>query len=202
MAVPEPFGRLVAQTFRFHVELTRSLAVPTPARRTTREARGFVPAASSGEPRTGTVADLLGDGGFQECTGLELEADIKDHLEGGRNDAIIRRVGRVKLQPIVLKRGMFATDQTSQADGGSRPSAVRPELWLWLQGMVSGVLPIPRYNGLIQVMDATNAVPVATWEFDRGLPSKVSGPALNAKTGEIAIEELQIVHEGLRLVPA
>ena len=38
--------------------------------------------------------------------------------------------------------------------------------------------------------------------FDRGLPSKVTGPALNAKTGEIAIEELHIVHEGLRLVPA
>jgi phage tail-like protein len=40
---------------------------------------------------------------------------------------------------------------------------------------------------------------VARWTFLRALPSKVSGPALNAKTGEIAIEELHLVHEGLRL---
>ena len=40
---------------------------------------------------------------------------------------------------------------------------------------------------------------MARWVFDRGLPSKVTGPSLNAKTGEIAIEELHIVHEGLRL---
>jgi phage tail-like protein len=40
---------------------------------------------------------------------------------------------------------------------------------------------------------------VARWTFLRALPSKVSGPSLNAKTGEIAIEELHLVHEGLRL---
>jgi hypothetical protein len=39
----------------------------------------------------------------------------------------------------------------------------------------------------------------AVWAFDRGLPLKIVGPALNAKTGEIALEELHIVHEGLRL---
>jgi hypothetical protein len=32
------------------------------------------------------------------------------------------------------------------------------------------------------------------------LPQKIRGPELNAKTGEVAIEELHIVHEGLRLV--
>ena len=41
---------------------------------------------------------------------------------------------------------------------------------------------------------------VATWQFERGVPAKVRGPELNAKTGEIAIEELHIAHEGLRLV--
>ena len=36
--------------------------------------------------------------------------------------------------------------------------------------------------------------------FERGLPAKIKGPELNAKTGEIAIEELTIAHEGLRLL--
>jgi tail tube protein gp19 len=35
--------------------------------------------------------------------------------------------------------------------------------------------------------------------FSRGLPSKLRGPQLNAQSGEIAIEELTIAHEGLRL---
>lgn len=188
MAEPEPFQKLVLQTFRFQVALTRSPSVAP------------VSAPAAGPD---TVPALLGDGGFQECAGLELEADIKDHLEGGRNDRIIRRVGRVKLQPIVLKRGMFAPALADPGATGAGKSAVRPELWLWLQNMVSGTFPIPRYNGLVEVMDSDpkNEIPMATWEFVRGLPSKVTGPTLNAKTGEIAVEELHIVHEGLRLLP-
>ena len=55
-----------------------------------------------------------------------------------------------------------------------------------------------RYNGTVQVMGAVNEV-VATWSFDRGLPSKLRGPELSGKAGDIAIEELTIAHEGLRL---
>ena len=40
---------------------------------------------------------------------------------------------------------------------------------------------------------------VAIWTFSRGLPAKIIGPQLNARTGEVAVEELQIAHEGLRL---
>jgi len=56
-----------------------------------------------------------------------------------------------------------------------------------------------RYDGVIEVLDASRSAVVATWVFDRGLPAKVMGPQLNAKTGEIALEELTIAHEGLRL---
>jgi phage tail-like protein len=133
---------------------------------------------------------LLGDGGFAECSGLELEADVREYLEGGRNDGVVRRVGRVKLAPIVLKRGMLG----SGADG-----YVDTALWSWLTGMVGGELPIPRYNGFIQVFDRATQTAVATWTFERALPSKVVGPILNARTGEIAMEELHILHEGLRL---
>jgi phage tail-like protein len=54
---------------------------------------------------------------------------------------------------------------------------------------------------MVQVMAPRQAPPreVARWTFTRGLPSKVTGPSLNAKTGEIALEELHIVHEGLQL---
>jgi hypothetical protein len=173
-------GELV-QTFRFTVTLT---------------------AAKSAVPAT---VPQLGIGAFAECSGLELEADVQEYLEGGRNDGVVRRVGRVKLTPLVLKRGMFipaspAPDdpQAGPGQGGSGTGTADSALWDWLTGMVSGQLPIPRYNGLIQLWSPDGRREVASWTFWRGLPTKVSGPTLNAKTGEVAVEELHIVHEGLR----
>jgi phage tail-like protein len=160
------------RSFRFQVKLHRSPAAE----------------AGSGRPANNPGGTLLGDGGFQECSGLEVEMDVQEYQEGGRNDGTIRRAGRARYAPLVLKRGMFLSD----GDGVNR------ELWQWIQGVVSGVRPIARYDGLVQVMDVGDAV-VASWVFDRGLPAKIRGPELNARTGEIAIEELHIAHEGLRL---
>ncbi len=158
----------LVQTFRFLVRLTLSGSSSTP------------PAPTA----------QLSDGAFAECTGLDLEADVREYLEGGRNDGVVRRVGRVKLVPLVLKRGMFTTGE---------PGYANTALWDWLTGMVSGTLPVPRYDGVVEVYDTRGQTVVARWTFDRGLPSKVTGPNLNAKTGEIAVEELHIVHEGLRM---
>jgi len=59
------------------------------------------------------------------------------------------------------------------------------------------VVPVVRYDGSIRVIDQGRVI--ATWTFVRGLPARLRGPELNAKTGEIAIEELHIAHEGLML---
>ena len=164
------------RTFRFQITLRRSAdAVLGNAART-------VPSASgSGEK--------LGDGGFQECSGLELEMDVQSINEGGRNDGVIQRVGRAKYTPIVLKRGMFY----------GRQGSVNEDLWRWIQGIVSGERPVKRYDGVIEVFSVAEDV-AATWVFERGLPSKVSGPQLNGKNGDVAIEELTIAHQGLKLV--
>src|SRR5271165_1622582 len=153
---------MLATTYRFRVSLTGS--------------------AGSG------ASGSLGSGGFQECSGLEVEMDTSEYPEGGRNDAVVQRAGRAKFTKLVLKRGMFAPA------GGQ----VDPTLWQWLQDIVSGTRPIARYDGTIEVLGEAEAV-VATWTFSRGLPAKLVGPQLNAKTGEVAIEELHIAHEGLRL---
>jgi phage tail-like protein len=52
---------------------------------------------------------------------------------------------------------------------------------------------------MVEVMAPGGSRRVARWTFVRALPSKVTGPSLNARTGEIAIEELRLVHEGLKL---
>lgn len=163
------------RTFRFQVKLLQSPAGTEGSRDDPSTAAGLSGAA-------------LADGAFQECSGLDVELDVQELVEGGRNDGLIRRVGRAKYQPIVLKRGMFYS-------GG----AVNRDLWSWLQDIAAGIRPVRRYDGVVEVMSVGDQV-VARWLFERGLPAKVAGPQLNARTGDIAIEELHIAHEGLRLV--
>ena len=153
-------GASLLRAFRFHVELK--------------------------DVRSGAV---FGDGAFQECSGLEIEQDVQEYLEGGLNDEVIKRVGRAKFSPLVLKRGMLFSQQ-GQVDG---------RLWRWIQDVVGGVRPVMRLGGTVQVMSVGDEV-VARWEFWKGLPARLRGPELNAKTGEIAIEELHIAHQGLRLL--
>src|SRR5256885_14584754 len=128
----------------------------------------------------------LADGAFQEGTGLDIDLDVQEYYEGGCNDAVVRRVGRAKYQNIVLKRGILY----------SASGSVNRELWDWLQGIASGVRPVRRYDGRITVMSVADDV-AATWVFDRGLPAKIQGPQLNAKNGDVAMEELHIAHERL-----
>jgi len=156
------------RAFRFRVTLRRSPDVG-----------GAAPGPAGGEG--------LGDGGFQECSGLEIEHEVQVYAEGGRNDAVVQRVGRARYQNIVLKRGML--------HGGGAANA---ELWNWICSVVRGKKPVPRYDGVVEVLGATDEV-VARWHFERGLPARVRGPELNARTGEIAIEELHIAHERLWL---
>jgi phage tail-like protein len=163
------------RAFRFQVQLLRSPDIEL---------------GSNLMPDTSKSGTRLGDGLFQECSGLELETDVREYLEGGRNDGVIRRVGRVKLSPLVLKRGMFVGD-----DG-----LLNRALWSWMYSIISGDRPVVRYDGIIEVLHPRGSPVQARWTFDRGLPAKVVGPTLNGATGEIAVEELTIHHEGLRMV--
>jgi len=159
---------LFALSFRFRVTLSNS---PPPTAQGTTAASG-----------------ALGNGAFAECSGLDLEMDVGEYVEGGRNNGVLQRAGRAKVARIVLRRGML------YPTGGQ----VNTELWQWLQDVLDGVRPIRRYDGTVSVL-GQDMEPVATWKFTRGLPAKLVGPQLNARTGEVAIEELQIAHEGLRV---
>lgn len=170
-------------SFRFEVTLRRSPAIVMGRQGLAGDAQG--PQASP----SGAAARGF-DAGFQEVSGLEMELDVQETHEGGRNNALIRRAGHLKYPPLVLKRGLFYPREP-----GAR---VQGELWRWMMDVVDGVRPLPRVDGSIRVMSADGDVR-ATWTFERGLPAKLRGPELNAKTGEVAIEELTLAHEGLRL---
>ena len=129
----------------------------------------------------GAVAALTGPStnGFSECSGLETSMTVEEYREGGRNDTVLRFPGRTSWSPIRLRRGVVAN----------------PELWKWYEGFLKG--QGKRRDGVITLLDQLG-MPVRVWRFHRGLPSKWSGPALHATQNAVAIEELEIVHEGIR----
>ena len=123
----------------------------------------------------------LADGAFQECTGLDIDLDVQEYYEGGCNDAVVRRVGRAKYQNIVLKRGL-----TQDA-----------ELWTWHKQVADG--NVHRRNGSVILLDDHGQEQVR-WNFYNSWPCKYVGPTLNAKSNDVAIETLELVHEGFERV--
>jgi phage tail-like protein len=120
-------------------------------------------------------------GGFSECSGLTSDTKIIEYREGNEKQLTTRQLpGLMTYSKITLKRG-YTTDTS---------------LWNWRQSVVNG--QISRSTGSIILLDDARN-PALTWNFREGWPSKLEGPALNGKTSEVAIETLEICHEGLEL---
>src|SRR5438874_3140883 len=117
-------------------------------------------------------------GGFSECSGLEGTLQLYDHPEGGGNDTTLRFPTRMSWSNIRLRRGVTLSD----------------DLWSWHHDFVQG--NGKRRDGIIVLQNELH-MPVKVWQFTRGIPTKWSGPALDAGQSRVAIEELEITHEGL-----
>ena len=117
--------------------------------------------------------------GFSECSGLETSMTVEEYREGGRNDTVLRFPGRITWSPIRLRRGVVAT----------------PDLWRWYEAFLRG--KGKRRDGVITLLDDKGGA-VRVWRFHRGIPSRWTGPALHANQNAVAIEELEITHEGIR----
>jgi phage tail-like protein len=122
-------------------------------------------------------------GGFSECQGLEASMKVEEFSEGGNNGAVLKFPGRVSWGNLSLKRGVAADTR----------------LWDWCYGFVQG--RGKRRDGVIALLNSLH-VPNTIWYFRRGLPLKYSGPQMNAAQSNVAIESIEIAHEGLYQLPA
>lgn len=127
---------------------------------------------------------------FAECDGLEMTMEPKTYQEGGNNLAQIHLVGPVTYSQLTLKRGL-----TRSLD-----------LWQWFDRVLQGEHDL-RVNGLIVMYDSRGVSEdrdddhaVATFYLSRCLPVKIKAPGLNAAEGGVAIEEMQVAYERLRMV--
>src|SRR5947207_1183683 len=134
---------------------------------------------------TSRLASAIADialGGFSECSGLEMSLEVKDYEEGGNNGTVLKFPTRVKWSNITLKKGIGAGTA----------------LWDWHYGFVEG--NGKRRDGLVILMNDLK-LPNAIWYFSRGLPIKYTAPVLNAAQNTVAIESIEIAHEGLYQLP-
>jgi len=124
--------------------------------------------------------DGIAEAAFMECSGLEVETEVLDFEEGGVNDRVHKLPGRTKFTNVSLKKGV--TDSN--------------ELWEWYLKVTQG--KVERKNMSIVLCDAQK-VEVKRWNFERAYPIKWVGPGLKSEENAVAIEALDIVHEGMSL---
>ena len=135
------------------------------------------------EINRGEDRKALVNAAFQECDGLEMTMEVKTIREGGSNDRQIRLNGMVAYGQLTLKRGM-----TESFD-----------LWNWFHDTVND--PRLRAGAEVVLLAADGSTERARFVMSRCLPVKLKAPALNAKDGQIAIEELQVAYETLQFKP-
>lgn len=121
-------------------------------------------------------------GAFSECSGLEATMEPKAIRVGGIARGQVQRAGPITYATVILRRGVTPTQQ----------------LWRWFDA-VSGGQYARRLDVEIDVQGPDGGTRL-TWRLVRCLPVKFKAADLNAQAGEVAVEELHLVHEGLSLV--
>jgi phage tail-like protein len=134
--------------------------------------------ALGGEQGTGEAGAIVG--GFSDVSGLGSEITYAEYRNGNERVNTVRKVPNThKLDDVTLKRGLVGSI----------------DLFNWMKTVRDGVHD-PR-EVTITLLDEARE-PVAEWHLHRAQPKKWVGPTLAAKGGgEVAMEELHLVHEGV-----
>jgi phage tail-like protein len=124
------------------------------------------------------VGEPLVEAAFAECDGLEVTMEPKTLREGGNNTRQVHLAGPLSYAQLSLKRGM-------SADFG---------LWRWFDAVIKSDGRGLRGQGVVVMLAADGATEQLRFKIYDCLPVKLKAPALNAREGLIAVEELQLVY--------
>lgn len=119
------------------------------------------------------------DAFFKSVGGLKYETESIPVREGGANDTTFMLVGATKWSPLIFKKGF------------TNSSALLKWREEWMAGNMT------RVGGTITQLD-TELKAKAEWKFTKGWPTKWELSELDASKSELAIETLEITHEGLK----
>ena len=118
--------------------------------------------------------------GFQEVSGLDIETEPIEYRQGASPDFTkIKMPGMIKFSNITLKRGSFKGDN---------------EYFDWFNSIQLNT--VERRTITISLLDELG-VPAITWKVNKAFPMKIQSTDLKAEGNEVAIETIEICHEGL-----
>jgi phage tail-like protein len=122
---------------------------------------------------------------FQEVSGLDTEAEMIDFRHG--NSPIfspIKMPGLHKVGDVTLRRGVVAGDS---------------DLWNWLKEVKANTPK--RRTVTVSLIEATGK-PARVWRINNAWPTKITAGDLKADGNDVAIESLELAHEGIELISA
>ena len=125
--------------------------------------------------------DGLDAGGFSEVSGFDASIDVIEYREGDMVQTPMKIPGLKKYGNITLKQGL----------------ADSMVLYEWVIAGVNGA--VDRKTITITLLDEEEA-PAASWQVVNAWPTKYTAPDFNAASSEVAIETLEIAHEGMTRV--
>ena len=119
--------------------------------------------------------------GFSQVEGLSGEIEVIEYREGADRVNTARKLpGLAKYSNVTLRRGITG----------------RTDLFEWWKSVRDG--QVQRRNVTITLLDEARQ-PVVRWLLRNAWPVKIEGPDLNATGNEVAIEALELAHEGLEI---
>ncbi|GAA0191313.1 hypothetical protein GCM10009122_53700 [Fulvivirga kasyanovii] len=120
--------------------------------------------------------------GFQEVSGLEISYDPIDYRSGDDPTYSMQKIpGLKKFTSITLKKGVFQDDDA---------------FYEWIKDTLAN--PDRRETLTINLLDE-EGTPVKTWTVVNAFPVKYQGPDLNATDNNVAVETLELAHEGIEM---
>ena len=120
--------------------------------------------------------------GFTEVSGLDVEREVIEYRDGSSKEySKLKQPGLTKYSNITLKRGSFAADN---------------DFYNWWSSIKLD--SVERRDITISLLNEEHE-PVITWKVKNAWPSKITPTDLKSDDNSIAIESMEMVHEGLTI---
>jgi phage tail-like protein len=121
--------------------------------------------------------------GFSEVTGLDIQVEAIEYREGSSPEySKIKMPGMQKYSNITLKRGSMGGDS---------------DFYKWIN--TTSLNTVERRDIIISLLNETHS-PVVSWKAKNAFAVKVQASDLKADGNEVAIETLELAHEGLNIL--
>jgi phage tail-like protein len=119
---------------------------------------------------------------FQEVSGLDIEAQLIEYRHGDSKEfSPIKMPGIKKTGNVTMKKGVFKSDN---------------KFWTWFNGIKMNT--IKRKPVTISLLDESGGTTMV-WTLANAWPTKITGTDLKSDGNEVAIETIEIAHEGLTI---